>query len=402
MKKYFKFFKMEFKKDIKMYPKMLFIAILLFSIVCGISFIGVKYIEPNAATFKINIAVVQEESSNATSLALDYITNIKTLSENCTFHIVEKEEGFKMLEESKVSALIYLPAQVISGIISGENIPAKIYFPKNAGIESSMLKEYTNSGINMLQVAQAQIYGIYDTAKEFGQKNNLVKFELDVNTYNLMFALNRLVLFVENEVSSTNELNVLEYYTISAIVLFLLFFGIALYPIMKEYNTAFKNQLKKINIDNTIITLNKGIISYFMYLVTFLIIYTGASFIFNGSIDIPSLNSDFLISTIISLFFIVSFMQLIYNLTINGSSSVLFIFILNIIMSYISGIIIPVAYLPNILQTISRILPTTYLHRLMSTMYTGEININAMVILLIYSLVFILINVIYEKRESNV
>ena len=236
MSKYLNFFKVELKRTIKLYPKMLMVATILLCLVIGIFFIGTKFFYTEKDDLKINIVVVQEEPDTTTDMALMYVKSMKTFSDTCSLHNVDKKTGFAMLENGEASALIYLPKDVIGGIMNGTNTPAEVYFPKNANIESTIIKEFVNPAIHMLKVAQAQIYAINDAAYEYNMYHNINKYEYDVNEYNLDFAINRLDVYKNHSLSKTGKLNIFQHYVVYGIIAFLLLFSMSLYPIMKNYN----------------------------------------------------------------------------------------------------------------------------------------------------------------------
>lgn len=388
---------MEIKKAFKMYPKMLLVAFLLLISVAGISFAGVKYFYQDSTTFQINVAVVDEAPNEDTSLAISYVKQIKNLSQNCNFNVTDKETAFKLLEEGKISALVYLPKNIINGILNGTNTPAQVYFPENSTVESTILKEYATSAISMLQLSQAQIYSINDVAKEFEQKENLSKFEKDINIYNLTFALNRLNMYVDNEESQTGSLSLIDYYIVSGIMLFLLLFGMALYPVMIKYNKAFTYKANQIGVTNVALYLNKTITTYLIYILTFALIYISTSLI----LPIPQFGFKEYISLLIVLLCITTFIQTIYVLSNENVSSILFVFFVTVLFSFVSGAIMPTIYLPKILQTTSLFLPTTYIKKAIADIYLLNVNTSTIFILLIFSIIFISISIFYKKAVQN-
>lgn len=388
---------MEITKALKIYPKMLLVALLLLITVAGVAFAGVKYFCQDSATFQINVAIVDESPSEETSLAIAYVKQIKNLSQNCNFEVTDKETAFKLLENGEVSALVYLPANVINGILDGRNIPAQVYFPENSSVESTVLKEYAKAAISMLQLAQAQIYSINDVARQYEQKDNLSKFERDINLYNLSFALDRLAMYSDDTQSQTGNLSLIDYYIVSGIMLFLLLFGMALYPIMIKYNKAFTYKANQIGVSNVSLLLNKTITTYIIYILTFYLIYIPISLF----LPVPQLGFAEHLSLLIVLLCISIFIQTIYVLTNENVSSVLFMFLITILFSFTSGAIIPTIYLPKIIQNISVILPTTYIKKAIGDIYLLDVNIYTIIILLIFSTIFTTINILYKKAVAN-
>ncbi|MDE5597669.1 MAG: ABC transporter permease, partial [Lachnospiraceae bacterium] len=234
MKRTLILWKLELKRTIKLLPAMLLEAVLLFAVLGAVAYGASKLLYRDSPMLQITIAVVEEEENPLTDLAMQYIQGMESIADTCRFLVVSKEEGFSMLQEGKAAAVLILPGGMIDGIMNGNNVPVQVYFPENAGIESALLGELTDAGVQMLRVAQAEIYGIYDTAKNYGALEQLSVLEGDIDRFNLAFALERLALFQVKEVSATGNLSLLQYAAASGVVFFLLLLGMACYPVMQS------------------------------------------------------------------------------------------------------------------------------------------------------------------------
>ena len=159
---------LEIRKTLGMVPRMFLQAILLMILIGTIAFCGVKSMEKKPLAVNVDIGIVVQEENAMTKMALAYIENMESVSQICSFRQVSEEEGTDLLTEGKLVALIVLPGQLVEGIMNGNNPEVKILFPENARLEAMLLRELTESGAGLLRVAQAQIYGVYDTAVEYG------------------------------------------------------------------------------------------------------------------------------------------------------------------------------------------------------------------------------------------
>ncbi|MDE7282450.1 MAG: ABC transporter permease, partial [Lachnospiraceae bacterium] len=180
--------RLELKRTIKLMPAMLLEACILLIILGAIAFGVGKLLYQDSSIVQINVAIVEEEENPLTELAVNYVQGMESISKSCQFTIVTKEEGFSMLEDGKAAAMIYLPEGMMEGILNGSNVPAQVFFPEDAGTESALLKELADTGIQMLKVAQAEIYGVFDTAKTYGALDRISALEADIDMFNLAFA----------------------------------------------------------------------------------------------------------------------------------------------------------------------------------------------------------------------
>ena len=242
--------RLELKRTLLLMPAMLLEAGILLVVLGAIAFGVGKLLYQDDAIVQINVAIIEEEENPLTELAVNYVQGMESISKSCKFSIVTREEGFSMLENGEAAAVIYLPEGMIEGILNGNNVPAQIFLPEDAGIESALLKELADAGIQMLRVAQAEIYGIYDTAKTYGALDRISALEADIDMYNLAFALDRLALFKTQHLSATGNLTFLQYGIASGAVFFLLLIGMACYPMMQPYPDALCRQLRRSGIGN--------------------------------------------------------------------------------------------------------------------------------------------------------
>lgn len=384
--------KLEGKRTLKMLPAMLAEALIILALLGAVAFGAVKMLYQDSPVMQITIAVVEEQESPLMDMALTYVQGMESISESCRFLPVSREEGFAMLESGDAAALVLLPGGVIEGILNGNNVPVQVYFPENAGIESALLKELTDAGVRMLRVAQAQIYGIYDTAKEYGASESISVLEAEVDQYNLAFALERLALFRTQEVSATGELSVTEYAAASGIIFFLLLFGMACYPMMQPYSDVMKKQLIREGVSIGGQCFGKwlcGLCAMGIGSLCFGLVIKGVISLSGLTLWFPKPQGGqvmvWVMTCILILLCITTFVFLIFQMAGNGTAAILLLFFLSVIMMYVSGGFLPSAFLPDVVREIGRFLPTTYLIEAAGSLYLGTVSPKMAGILLLFT-----------------
>lgn len=82
-------------------------------------------------------------------MAFQIYTNMDSIASIATCHLSEsKEAAFDALEKGRAAAVVVIPSGFIGGILNGTNIPANVYLPPNAGIESTILRLLLMQGLN--------------------------------------------------------------------------------------------------------------------------------------------------------------------------------------------------------------------------------------------------------------
>lgn len=394
----------EMKKTIGMFPRMLLWAILLMVLIGMIAFCGTKGMEREPLAAAVDIGVVVQEENALTRMALGYIENLESVSEICHFVRLSEEAGFRKLEQQEVAALIVLPEQLIEGIMNGDNPVVDVFFPKNAGLVTLLLRELTEAGAGLLRVAQAQIYGAYDVAAEYGLKEQLSVMEAEIDSYNLAFALDRLAIYDSKEVAATGQMSVLQYYLVSGVVLFLLLMGMAVYPVMRQEPKAFCDQLKRQGTGCVwqcfcrwlcgFLCMGLFVIAAWALLTTIRVIVPSASAKISAALGGRGGGYPAGIWCIVFFVILVTVSALIYlAYSVSGSrtGSILLIFLLSVIMVYLSGGLVPSMFMPRVMQQIGNLLPTTYLIQALGGLLAGYADgqlVQCMMVLLGYTAIF--------------
>lgn len=355
------------KRAALFFPRMLLEAILLMVFIGMIAFCGVKSMEKEPLAIGADIAVVVQEENTMTQMALKYIENMESVSSYCRFLQVSEADGMELLKKGEVAALILLPRQLIEGILNGENPSIEVIFPNESGIEAMLFKEFTDAGAELLTVAQAEIYGAYDTAVEYGMLDEITVMYADINSYNLAFALDRLALYDSDVISATGSMSLLRYYTASAIVLFLLLFGMALYPFMQTLPQAFRRQLARQGVGE----FWQGFGQWLCGLFGSCIALGSVLLVGRACGIIRAFSIQTLLASAVSLLMVTTYIYLIYSVSGSKTTGILLLFLLSVGMVYASGGIVPSLFMPEALQRIGAKLPTAYLIQAAGGILTG-------------------------------
>lgn len=361
---------------------MLLQAVLLMFLMGMIAFCGTESMQRDPLAASVDIVVVVREDNMMTRMALNYVENMESTSKFCHFRQTTEQEGFELLKEGEAAALILLPEQLVEGIMNGTNPTVDIYFPKNAGLEPMLFRELTESGEGLLRVAQAQIYGAYDAAVEYGLTEQLSRMEAEIDSYNLAFALDRLALYDTEKVSAFGSMNVIQFYLASGLVLFLLLAGTAMYPVVQREPAALCRQLER---QGTGLAWQNfcqwfcGILCMGMLCaVLWAVMKIGAAFMPDAAalLTAGGRNGYSMGARLGILALVVvaatTFIYMLYSLAGSRTSGILLVFLLSVAMVWLSGGLVPSMFLPETMQKVGEKLPTAYLIRAAGGLLAGR------------------------------
>ena len=384
MKQRVQYLYVEMKKTIRMFPRMLLQAILLMILIGAIAFCGVKSMGQEPLAVHVDIGVVVREDNRMTRMALNYVENMESVSQLCRFLQVPEEKGLEMLEEGELAALVVLPEQLVEGIMNGQNPSVDVVFPENARLEAMLFRELTESGAGLLRVAQAEIYGAVDTAREYGLTEQLSVMETDIDSYNLAFALDRLAMFDEEEVSATGRMSVLQYYVASGVILFLLLLGMAAYPVMQREPAAFRSQLMRQGVGALWQFFCRwfcgfvciGLLAFVIWIVFQIVGFLAPEMKDQAASALVSGRTHAAVGVRVGVILLIivtvtTLIYMIYSLAGSRTAGILLIFLCSVLLVYLSGGFVPSVLMPQAVQTVGEVLPTSYLIRAVGGLMTG-------------------------------
>lgn len=409
---------LEVKRTIGMFPRMLLQAILLMVLIGMIAFCGIKSMEKRlgaeALRPRIDIGLVVREDNMMTRMAVEYVENLESVAQTCRFVQVTEEEGRQMLEAGEVEALVILPEKIVEGIMNGQNPSVEIHFPdKNPGIETLMMRRLVETGVGLLRAAQAQSYGAYDTAAQYGMLSDLHDMERAIDKYNLEFALDRLEVFDGETVSATGQMSVWQYYAVSAMVLFLLLAGIAMYPAIQKEPASFVRQMQREGTGRAWQSFCKWLCGF---LCMGLFVGSGWLFLQIGAAAVPGVDAEMVKisgggssqSPVVKagIFLLVmitaaTLIFLLYSLAGSRTSGVLIIFLVSVAMVYLSGGFVPSVFLPQTMALVGEKLPTAYMMSACGILFDAGGQMGSCVFgLCMYTAVFGMAAYMVRSREK--
>lgn len=397
---------LEGKCLLKRLPGMMAVVFVLLALLTMAGIGCLHLLEKDAPVMSVTVALIADEpagdeAEDMTKLALAYVEGMESFSSFCRIRSVSEEEAFRMLETGEAAAALRLPERVVEGILSGENRPVSIYFPQDAGIETALFQELADAGVQMLQTAQAQIYGAGDTMRAYGMTEKISVLEGEINRSDLAFALDRLALYQTEQVNASGSVTLEEHLTASGFVYFLLLLGMVCYPIMRPYSMALQGQLRRWGIGSVapmfgqwcmgLAVLMIGGVGYGFFVRRLDMLISGMQIFDVMNANEIDLLSQFTKEPGVILLILVSinmWIMLLTQIISDETAYILFVFLVSTIMTYVSGGFIPMAYLPEAVRQIGEFCPVAYLIEAVESLYLTGLDNHILWLLALYSCCF--------------
>lgn len=396
---------LQIKRYLKVFPGLLFAALALVLVVSGIALTGSKLLNSTSAESitkeggegsKIPVGITAEDSSNGMNMVKTMIKNMESVNTILDLQYVSEIEGRKLLDQESIAVLIIIREGTISGIMSGDNMPIEIMFPRNSGYEAAIFKEFADAAINMLSASQAAIYSVYDFYEDYG-KYNLRKDAVDrLNMYYIAAALNRENIYDQEEVVATGELSVEEYYKCGGLALFAMFFVIILTNVMKRSSRDISSRLRLTgtgDVKQIVAGMIGIVVSFILIIVIMLVGIVLCTDLLEISLALKILFYMIPISVVISAFGI-----MVCRLTDNSMAQVMFLFISALVQGFVTGCFVPKLLLPEVLEPIAALFPAHYMIELLSGLYIRNNMPQCVGMLFLYTVLFVVIGAALNRK----
>jgi len=347
-------------KRLKSYIVSILTSVLLLLVSCGaIGYFISENLYKKENTTKITLAyyLPQDEDLSYNLIGLSFFENLESVKD--TAQLVQVStiyEGKAMVETGAAEYFVIVPENFFSGIMYGDNPPIEIIIKENSSTTAHVINELFLSYARYLGVAQASVYSALDILHENKLPTEAVgQIQDRVNATFLDRALNKDNYSVTVSAINQNEISLLNHYLASATMISLFFVAVIFMPLLKGYNKGITQELhsRKINILH-IFTCNLFTCILALY-IAYLPCYIGLS-IFSKNLNIAGL------ITIIPILLIMSVLIVtIAFLAKNVFSANLVLLCTIIIIAYIGGGLLPDAFLPSAVRTLSEYMPGKYM-----------------------------------------
>ena len=354
------------KTDLKIlavhYKKIIFFALQMMILCLGIGVVGshVLYSQKNVQTF--TLAIVDLEDSEWTKMIIDTVNQMESITKLCDIQVLPKEKAKKLLDKGEVTAIITIPPQFVEDVMKGKNTPLTIEKKDGTLLESIVADELVSAAAKLLSAAQAGIYTTLDAYEMLGSDGG-AKYEKLMQEINIIFTkemLGRHNLFDVKEVVATKNMAPLQHYILSGFIAMMLLGLMLVMEVIEPFNRQeilMRYSVAKVKAEKLILS----------KMISLSLFNVGVGGIILGSVAILSKLSGLEIEWSLSLQGIMGILlsaislagvSMIIGMLLKGKDAYsLFIFMIAATMTFLSGGIIPAAYLP---QAISKLKLFTY------------------------------------------
>lgn len=337
----------------------------------GIAGSHILYVDKNVQPFVL--AIVDKEDSEWTHMIIDTIKQMETVTELCEIQMMGEEEAIKKLSRDEVMAIAIIPEHFVHDVMVGINTPLTIQKKDSTMIESVVIDKLIVAGVKLLSAAQAGIYSTLDCYELYGTDEgasyNVLMQEINLIFAKKMLARNRM--FEVEEIRATGAITTLEHYILSGFIVMMMLSLMLVMNIIEPLNE--RDMLMRYSVSKI-----KGrylVIQKLISLSVFNIVLGGAIL---GGVMLLTQYSHLpiswqgswqgLLGGILGAVGLAS-MGLFIGLLLKGKETYsLFIFLITMIQAFLSGGIVPSAFLPDFITRLGHLTYNEYAIKLLGNM----------------------------------
>ena len=399
-----KYLFLQLKRAFKLLPFLMSVTLIL-SALLGVIFGGImKDSIEKKQTF--NVAVTGDRDNDYLKIGLAAFKTLDEIRFSLNIIDLDEDEAEKALYRGEISAYVVLPEGFIEKALVGEIEPIKYVTSAGAQDVAALFKnEVTTLITDMVIASQKGVYGLnsaLEKADDLSSADNQMT-KLSIEYVNLV--LKRSEMIEVKELGISDGLSLAQYYICGLFILIIMLMGLPLAPLCIKRDNSLSVFLNSKGYTNFIQSASEFIAYCAVIIMTeaifLLCIYSVG--------NIPLLKSDIL--SFQNLFGIavyslpitvmtVSLSVMMFELSSNLVSGMLLHFFATVGLCYISGCFYPIYAFPDLLQKISRFLPTGVAFKELSSYYKGENTLLPVVGLFLFAVLFFIVSLIARSVKT--
>ncbi|MDD7403734.1 MAG: ABC transporter permease [bacterium] len=395
MKTFFQYIYSELKRMLLSLPGICIGSLVILLCISGVLFACYAGSKNQEEKQMISIGMVADENEPFLDWIVDTISGLEKTKDTLNIKRLSEKEADKQLKKGEISVIFIIPHNYIYSIIDGNNAHVTIRFAKGqTTVVSFLLEQLTHAASSFILNSESGIYSM----QEYYKIHHLANTDKDELTLNLQYIkeiakLNRGMKTEEVETNVSSHYSTAALYFVSAIILFLLLWGLTCSKMLTSQTKSFQNQLRLRGVSFSKQLFARGIAFFAVNLIFFLCLVLVAGIVMqkdtftikNTLLANSSGLWQFALLLLPVLLLTTSFIQLVYEITEDAMGGVLFLFFSVMIMALCSGCFYPFSYLPEIIQKIGKCMPVYQLCQYSLSALYRSFDTSALLLILSYT-----------------
>ncbi len=374
MRTFFIYLFLEYKKSAKVLLKsaasLLLAAALLLGGAAVLShvFFGARMLQ------SIDVGVAVPEGEKETKAVVRFLSAMESVEAVCNFRYFPEDEAMEKLYEGEVQAVIVLPESLYEDMYSGEKGRIAVYLPEDPPFRVQVFRELLADGVSLLTTAEAGVLAASDLAGDGFSKMKPYEAANYISYEYIKCALDRDSMFDEYVYSPLGQMDLYQYYFAAAVSVLLLMSGLNYSFLYQGNSRAVEQKLRVMGLGTVKASLIKILVmanaSWLLAAASYL---AGCLFSRWGKFGFLWFSGSVLLWLIPAGIGAAVYFHAVYSVFGKGMQGAVFLLSVNAVMVLCSGVVIPSAYLPEMVGKVGQYLPLNFLHQYCAEVFFGRL-----------------------------
>ncbi|MCL2578564.1 MAG: ABC transporter permease [Oscillospiraceae bacterium] len=349
----------------------------LLSVIAGL--LGSFLLYGEGAVPPIGVALVDEDNSFESRMLTGYLTDMGQERRLIDFFEADRAGGQALLERGQVSAVILIPQEFMAGVMDGRNQPFTVTLDSASPMRAAFIRTFVGVYADMLRTGQQGVYTALDAARQYGDERATQEMFRLSNMRFLTAMLNRGSMMETETVTATGAVSAADHYTASAFV-FLMLLGASLFldvwgkacgrPIVLRLSALGAWPVK-----SGLGYLAGAMLPFGAACLLLFLISAAANLVFDLGLGF---SVPLLAGLLMTVLVCGGFMLASAWLFGEGPGGGIFVFLYGLAGLFLSGGVLPPAYLAPAALALGRLTPHYHLSGLLSHGLSGQMNLTAL------------------------
>ncbi len=354
------YFKIEWKRSVWAMSQLLLSMVIL----CGILPLGAvgisSMMKERASLTKVQIAVAAPGDDAMMKLALRLVSSMESVKEICDFTFESTQDAaMAHLTDGDADAVIVLTEDVYNDINYGTNTPIAIYLREDSMVSIGIFRELIGSGVSYIDVTEAAIYAVTDTMNVMEAQITVGEMENALTQLYGLTIWERDDLFAEHYLKS-GIVDYAEFYASAIVLILLLYAGLGFAHLYAASELTVAARLRVYGIG----PVQRAAVKIALESLTLLMLELLLSVAICAVQSQVGLRTALRVQSVpwmlLAAITMALFMHLVYTIAGRGERGMILWLLLATMLVLIGGVIIPVAFLPDILQSLAKYSPAAF------------------------------------------
>ena len=364
------YLKAQLHRMLRRFPAIFLVTLLMLAALVGLAW--VQYMSgredddfESISRQKVSVAIVGDTSDDYLGIGIYAVEHMDSTRFTVNFIECPEDEARQLLEEEKIEAYLLVPEGFLDSVATAENIPVTLVLAGHeGGIGVELVRELAEMISRILTSSQTNIYAMQDTEVIHGRDPYYYDDVASINLQYFDLILSREEMYNKETVEAVRTLSRLEYYLCSAVVLFLLLWGLNGTLLLTKSDMALPKLLQTRRLGAAWQVTLEWIAYSLLLLLTLSIIIGGAAFGLQKagvSFALPGPTDgtmSFLLAILPIVFSTAMLQYFLCQLSDSPIVSLLLILLTSLILGYLSGCFYFLSYFPEEIQNLAIYLPT--------------------------------------------